>query len=133
MSKRTHGSVDLDGWSLPAIDETVALLESAAVKGAAEALELVLDDASLGFAITDDAGSDPLAVVVWFPDIASNKQPIENDTSLEIQFSLKDALASELEYCEEDGSYFDQLASIRDSLRGLADTIDTTLSKATKK
>jgi hypothetical protein len=128
--KRLGKKPDLSDWNLPDVfDEEKTFREMLQ-----DALEQVLtaifeekpEEAYIYFPVewgdTDGRGgpaiSDPLTIYLAL-----------NSIDLAYSFNLREALATSLEWCAEDGSFSDQLPKLSHALRELANEIDAACAK----
>ena len=141
--KMHKGKVDIRDWNLNSFEPFRQLLQEAGEKtlekAASEIVQLAIDSgdsyAYLPAEYGDEDGcggprcNDPLTVYFKFAvgscDLTDPDDPV-------LKTSLGEMLEGTLDDCEQDGSYSDGLARIRDGLRALADRIDASIQKGAK-
>jgi len=128
MLTKVHGDVDLSDWTLETVDKLTERITDAiqgeAMRLAAAAIDVSLEQAEVYFAETSDSAADPLELHLCFVGLARNRPPIQNDDSLVYRFNLRDVVQDCLDECGTDGSYSTELGRISDALKTLVGQID---------
>jgi hypothetical protein len=133
--KRVFGTVDFSSWVLLETEELMKKVEIAVKKAASEAVQHALEneESELSFPVIwapksdghgGEAVKDPLDVYFRLP------LGEFEDGGPEYIFNLREELKDDIAMCAECGSFAYGLGMLRDSLRKLADEIDSALPKS---
>lgn len=126
--KKVAGNVSLKDWSLDSLDELSKKCEEIALKAAAEAIEIAMQDSETYVYLPYTSEGDPLEL--W---LHTGFYSTDSDEPPTYEFNLREAVESAMEECKTYGGYQTPLTRFSAALRDLADEIDTAVRVAKEK